>query len=178
LTLAQHFYLSLGVSLVIASLLIAWLIRVAGMPTWAKIAAMVIAVIASCWAPYSISRMFGYPVLTTFADLPDCFALIAYRGAESSVNLWIVGDEGTPVAVTLALDEVLAKSLMQISDKMQPGGVVKLCKHNSGAEGENGDGEDGSAASGRGKPGGSKGGHAGALEFDSRNDLPPKVDTN
>jgi hypothetical protein len=130
----SSFALSFGSLLALMALIAAWLFRTASAPLWAKVAIPSVAVALSCYAPFAISRMMGFPVPVGFDGLPDRAELVAFvpHDEEKRVDLWLrpstgSGDEA-PRAYETVLDAKLKETLREAERAMGHDGRAVLTK--------------------------------------------------
>ena len=72
------FVIAFGALLVLMCLIAAWLFRTASAPLSAKIILPALAVSLGCYAPFAVSKMMGFPVTASMAEVPDSAELVAF----------------------------------------------------------------------------------------------------
>jgi hypothetical protein len=133
------FALSFGGVLALMALIAAWLFRTASAPLWVKVAIPALMVALTCYMPWAVNDMLGYPVDVRVDQLPERAELVAFvpRDDEKRVDLWLVtdappsfGNSGGPGprAYETILTSDLKKTLREAQQAIGRGGRAVLMK--------------------------------------------------
>ncbi len=123
------FVVAFGALLTLMGVIAAWLFRTAAAPLSAKIILPVLAVSLGWYAPFAVSKMMGFPVTASMAELPDRAELVAFvaHDEDKVVDLWLP-DGDTPRAYETKLTPRMKKTLREAEEAMARGGRAALRK--------------------------------------------------
>ncbi len=128
---------AIGVAAVVIAVMAAWAWRSSKTPLWARLVLPAAAVGAGCLVPYMNAAMDDEARALTLAEMPQCFAVMALRGAadDKTVDLWVAG-RGRIIHLPMdGLKDVLRKAQVALKSG-EP--AVRICKGKSEKKGQQG----------------------------------------
>lgn len=123
------FVLSVGALLATTAIVTGWLFRTSAAPLWQKLAIPAVLVGLACYLPESFGAMLGFPVLTSFDQLPQKAELVAFVAHDDThvADLWLRDGE-IPRAYETPLDAQMKKTLREAQERQARGERTMLMK--------------------------------------------------
>lgn len=124
-----------GLFYLFGGLVASYVLRTANAPLFVKVAVPAALVALACVTWKTLPQLFGYPVETAFAALPQQAELIAFvpHEEEKTVDVWLIADGlRQPRAYSVPLTDDLKDTLKKAQKQAADGGRAVLRKKDKG----------------------------------------------